>query len=49
MLTSLEMTILSSLAGMGYLLAVFRTLLTFIAYLLILIRIGVADPMAKLL
>lgn len=49
MLTSLEMTILSSLAGMGYLLAVFGTLLTCIAYLLILIRIGVADPMAKLL
>ena len=49
MLTSLETRILSSLAGIGFLVAVFGALLSFIAYLLILVRIGIADPMAKLL
>lgn len=49
MLTSLEMTISSSLAGIDFLFAVFGTLLALVSLLWIEARIGNAERMAKLL
>lgn len=45
MLTSLETTVLSGLAGIGFLLAVCGILLAFVSLLWIVARVGNADRM----
>ena len=49
MLTPLEMTIISALAGMGFLMAVFGILLALVSLLWIGARVGNADGIAGLL
>ena len=49
MLTSLEMTVLSYLAGIGFLMVIFGVLLAFVICLWTAVRIGNAESMDKLL
>ena len=49
MLNSLEMAVISSLAGIGFLLAVFGILLAFVSLLWIAARVGNAERMDMLI